>query len=53
MIEEKDLSGSALALILRELVLAPEQLTRMEEAARGLARPEAAARVADLLEGVA
>jgi UDP-N-acetylglucosamine--N-acetylmuramyl-(pentapeptide) pyrophosphoryl-undecaprenol N-acetylglucosamine transferase len=53
MIEEKDLSGKALALVLRELTLAPERLTRMGEAARGLARPDAAARVADLLEGAA
>jgi UDP-N-acetylglucosamine--N-acetylmuramyl-(pentapeptide) pyrophosphoryl-undecaprenol N-acetylglucosamine transferase len=53
MIEEKDLSGLGLAQALRELVEAPELLSRMEEAARGLARPDAAARVADLLEGVA
>jgi UDP-N-acetylglucosamine--N-acetylmuramyl-(pentapeptide) pyrophosphoryl-undecaprenol N-acetylglucosamine transferase len=53
MIEEKDLSGPGLARVLRELLDAPEQLSRMDEAARGLARADAAARVADLLEGVA
>jgi UDP-N-acetylglucosamine:LPS N-acetylglucosamine transferase len=36
--------------VLSELVEAPERLFAMEEAARGLARPDAAARVADLLE---
>jgi len=36
--------------VLSELVEAPERLLAMEEAARGLARPDAAARVADLLE---
>ena len=53
MIEEKDLSGPTLAQVLRELLDAPERLLAMEEAARGLARPHAAARVADLLDGVA
>jgi UDP-N-acetylglucosamine--N-acetylmuramyl-(pentapeptide) pyrophosphoryl-undecaprenol N-acetylglucosamine transferase len=52
MIEEKDLSGKALAQALRELVEAPERLSAMEEAARALGRPGAASRVADLLEGV-
>jgi UDP-N-acetylglucosamine--N-acetylmuramyl-(pentapeptide) pyrophosphoryl-undecaprenol N-acetylglucosamine transferase len=53
MIEERDLSGPGLAKVLRELIDAPERLSPMEEASRGLARPDAAARVADLLEGVA
>ena len=53
MIEEKDLSGPVLARVLRELLEAPERLLAMERAARGLGRPDAAARVADLLEGVA
>ena len=53
MIEEKDLSGPGLAQVLSELVDAPERLSEMEAAARGLARPDAAARVADLLDGVA
>ena len=53
MIEEKDLTGPGLAETLRDLVATPERISRMEEAARRLARPDAAARVADLLEGVA
>lgn len=53
MIEEKDLTGPGLAAALGDLVGSPERISRMEEAARGLARPAAADRVADLLEGVA
>jgi UDP-N-acetylglucosamine--N-acetylmuramyl-(pentapeptide) pyrophosphoryl-undecaprenol N-acetylglucosamine transferase len=53
MIEEKDLSGPVLARVLREHLEAPERILAMERAARGLARPDAAARVADLLEGAA
>jgi UDP-N-acetylglucosamine--N-acetylmuramyl-(pentapeptide) pyrophosphoryl-undecaprenol N-acetylglucosamine transferase len=53
MIEEKDLSGPGLAQVLRGLLDSPERLASMEEAALGLARPDASARVADLLEGVA
>jgi UDP-N-acetylglucosamine--N-acetylmuramyl-(pentapeptide) pyrophosphoryl-undecaprenol N-acetylglucosamine transferase len=53
MLEEKDLSGPALARVLRELIDDPERLSRMEEAAGGLARADAAARVADLLDGEA
>jgi UDP-N-acetylglucosamine--N-acetylmuramyl-(pentapeptide) pyrophosphoryl-undecaprenol N-acetylglucosamine transferase len=53
MIEEKDLTGERLATVLLELLSDPARLTAMEEAARKLARPDAAARVADLLEGKA
>jgi UDP-N-acetylglucosamine--N-acetylmuramyl-(pentapeptide) pyrophosphoryl-undecaprenol N-acetylglucosamine transferase len=53
MIEEKDLSGPALARVIRELVDAPGRLGPMEDAASRLARPDAAARVADLLDGEA
>ena len=53
MIEEKDLTGPGLAEALRDLLGTPERISRMEEAALRLARPDAAARVADLLEGVA
>ncbi len=49
MLEEKDLSGEALAAALTELVEAPARLSEMEEAARRLGRPDAASRVADLL----
>ena len=39
------------AEMLAELVEAPEQIAAMEQAARRLGRPDAASRVADLLEG--
>src|SRR6266581_2234221 len=51
MIEEKDLSGESLARAIGELVREPARIGAMEEAARTLGRPDAAARVADLLEG--
>jgi UDP-N-acetylglucosamine--N-acetylmuramyl-(pentapeptide) pyrophosphoryl-undecaprenol N-acetylglucosamine transferase len=51
MIEEKDLTPERLASVLTELLGDAARLTAMEEAARKLARPDAAARVADLLEG--
>ena len=51
MIEEKDLTPERLAAVLGELLSDTARLTAMEEAARKLARPDAAARVADLLEG--
>jgi UDP-N-acetylglucosamine--N-acetylmuramyl-(pentapeptide) pyrophosphoryl-undecaprenol N-acetylglucosamine transferase len=51
MIEEKDLTPERLAAVLGELLGDTARLTAMEEAARKLARPDAAARVADLLEG--
>ena len=50
MIEEKDLGGESLARAVMETVGTPGRLEAMEEAARGLGRPDAAARVADLLE---
>jgi UDP-N-acetylglucosamine--N-acetylmuramyl-(pentapeptide) pyrophosphoryl-undecaprenol N-acetylglucosamine transferase len=51
MIEEKDLTPERLAAVVTELLSDTARLTAMEEAARKLARPDAAARVADLLEG--
>ena len=51
VLEEKDLSGEALAAAVRGLVDAPARIAAMEEAARQLGRPDAAARVADLLLG--
>jgi len=53
MIEEKDLTAERLAAVIGELLADPARLVAMEEAARKLARPDAAARVADLLEGKA
>ena len=51
MIEEKSLGGAALAAAVVEALGSAERLRAMEEAARRLGRPDAAARVADLLEG--
>lgn len=53
MVEEKDLTGERLAAAIREALETPGRLERMEEAARKLGRPDAAARVADLLTGAA
>ena len=51
MLEEKDLSGASLAAAVRALLDAPERISAMEEAARRIGRPDAAALVADLLLG--
>jgi UDP-N-acetylglucosamine--N-acetylmuramyl-(pentapeptide) pyrophosphoryl-undecaprenol N-acetylglucosamine transferase len=51
MLEEKDLSGASLASAVRALADAPDRIAAMEEAARRIGRPDAAARVADLLLG--
>jgi UDP-N-acetylglucosamine--N-acetylmuramyl-(pentapeptide) pyrophosphoryl-undecaprenol N-acetylglucosamine transferase len=51
MLEEKDLSGESLAAAVRALVEGPGRIAAMEEAARRFGRPDAAARVADLLLG--
>jgi len=51
VIAERDLTGEALARAVVDLLEEPERLRAMEEAARGLGRPDAAARVADLLLG--
>jgi UDP-N-acetylglucosamine--N-acetylmuramyl-(pentapeptide) pyrophosphoryl-undecaprenol N-acetylglucosamine transferase len=53
MLEEAELDGERLARALTELAEAPERLVAMRSAARGLARPDAASRVADLLLGQA
>jgi len=51
MLEEKDLSGDSLAAAVGALVEEPGRIGAMEEASRKLGRPDAAARVADLLLG--
>jgi UDP-N-acetylglucosamine--N-acetylmuramyl-(pentapeptide) pyrophosphoryl-undecaprenol N-acetylglucosamine transferase len=51
MVEEKELGGESLARVIGELVREPGRITAMEDAARRRGRPDAAARVADLLEG--
>jgi UDP-N-acetylglucosamine--N-acetylmuramyl-(pentapeptide) pyrophosphoryl-undecaprenol N-acetylglucosamine transferase len=49
VLEEKRLSGESLAAAVGPLVLDPGRIATMEEAARRIGRPDAAARVADLL----
>jgi len=51
VVEEKELTGASLGRVLTELLEEPERIVAMEEAARRLGRPDAAARVADLLVG--
>ncbi len=53
MIEEKELSGPVLAQAVMETLETPGRLEAMEDAARAVGRPDAAARVADLLESKA
>jgi UDP-N-acetylglucosamine--N-acetylmuramyl-(pentapeptide) pyrophosphoryl-undecaprenol N-acetylglucosamine transferase len=53
MIEERDLTGESLAREIGGLAASPERIAAMETAARRLGRPDAAARVADLLEETA
>jgi len=53
MIQQRDLSGARLAEELRALVQQPERITKMEQAARGLARGDAAAAVADMIQKLA
>jgi UDP-N-acetylglucosamine--N-acetylmuramyl-(pentapeptide) pyrophosphoryl-undecaprenol N-acetylglucosamine transferase len=49
MLEERELSGQSLAAALRGLLEQPQRIEAMEARARALGRPDAAARVADLL----
>jgi UDP-N-acetylglucosamine--N-acetylmuramyl-(pentapeptide) pyrophosphoryl-undecaprenol N-acetylglucosamine transferase len=51
MIEERDLTGETLAREVAALVDAPSRIATMEDAARRLGRPDAAARVANLVLG--
>src|SRR5205085_769366 len=52
-VRESDLDAQRLARRVREAIADPEPLVRMARRARELARPDAAARVADLAEEVA
>ena len=51
MVEEKDLTGRSLADAVLGVLEEPGRLQSMEAASRRLGRPDAAARVADLVEG--
>jgi UDP-N-acetylglucosamine--N-acetylmuramyl-(pentapeptide) pyrophosphoryl-undecaprenol N-acetylglucosamine transferase len=53
MILQQDLTGERLAEELTRLVTAPEELTRMEESSRRLARGDAAKATVDLMEELA
>jgi UDP-N-acetylglucosamine--N-acetylmuramyl-(pentapeptide) pyrophosphoryl-undecaprenol N-acetylglucosamine transferase len=53
VLEEKDLGGPSLAAAVETLLDDPAQLDAMERAASGLARPDAASRIVDLVESVA
>lgn len=50
MILQQDLSGATLAAELERLVRSPDEVRKMEEASRGLARGDAAAAVVDIVE---
>jgi UDP-N-acetylglucosamine--N-acetylmuramyl-(pentapeptide) pyrophosphoryl-undecaprenol N-acetylglucosamine transferase len=50
MILQQDLSGERLAKEISVLLESPEEVNRMEEASRKLARGDAAAAVVDLIE---
>jgi len=52
MILQRDLSGESLAKELERLVRSPDEVRKMEEASRALARGDAAAAVVDLIEGL-
>src|SRR5438067_500329 len=52
MIRQEELSGNRLAKELISLIESPEEITRMETAARKLARSDAAATAVDLIEKV-
>jgi UDP-N-acetylglucosamine--N-acetylmuramyl-(pentapeptide) pyrophosphoryl-undecaprenol N-acetylglucosamine transferase len=49
MVDEKELNGEALARAILSLAADPGRLVAMERAAASLARPEAAARIADMV----
>ena len=51
VIVQSELTPERLAGEIRELMASPATLERMETCARRLARPDAAARIADLVEG--
>ncbi len=53
VIDQTELKGDRLSVALKELVADPDRLAQMSEAARTLARPDAAARIADRVETLA
>jgi len=53
VIVQSELTPQGLVAVVRELLGCPERLLEMEQRARGLARPDAVARIADLIEELA
>jgi UDP-N-acetylglucosamine--N-acetylmuramyl-(pentapeptide) pyrophosphoryl-undecaprenol N-acetylglucosamine transferase len=53
MVRESDWGAGRLAAEIRRLMQDPRKLTRMEDASRRMAKPHAAARIADLIESLA
>lgn len=53
MILQQDLNGERLAAKITKFATEPEQITKMENAARAMSHGDAAAAVADLIEGLA
>jgi UDP-N-acetylglucosamine--N-acetylmuramyl-(pentapeptide) pyrophosphoryl-undecaprenol N-acetylglucosamine transferase len=53
ILKESELSAASLASLLAELLADPDRLTRMAAAARAVATPNAAERLADLVERTA
>jgi UDP-N-acetylglucosamine--N-acetylmuramyl-(pentapeptide) pyrophosphoryl-undecaprenol N-acetylglucosamine transferase len=53
LMEEKGLTGASLAAAILALIRDPARVEAMETAAAGLARPDAAARIVDLVAGLA
>lgn len=50
MLIQADLSGERLAVEIKQLIEHPDTITKMEGAAKGIGRPDAAERTADLIE---
>lgn len=53
LVPQGDLSASSLAALWEKILRAPEELERRAAAARSLARPDAASRLADVVETIA
>jgi UDP-N-acetylglucosamine--N-acetylmuramyl-(pentapeptide) pyrophosphoryl-undecaprenol N-acetylglucosamine transferase len=53
LVPDAQADGARIDAVARELLLDADRLTAMSDAARGLARPDAADRLADLVEGAA
>lgn len=52
VIEQRELAPERLTIEVRDLLDRPSEMSRMGQAAKRLARPDASARIADLIEGL-